>query len=322
MVKGFFQQHWSNRDGLAIGPAFRFDQDYFRTTNSITPTTGVQDEITVSVWVKPVSGMSTGYVFKVSETTNDDYAYLSIDSAGTVSFRFGDFFVSNDTANNYIQFNSWNHILLSHKNHGSLFEFGHNDGETFNDNTHITKNSGTHRGDRTHLYIGLANLHRFAVPRAYGLTYSDEGGWTEAHGYFRNDFSRSFSDFTRTFGFYNNNYNNWSNTDPGDPNQKSGDLFTSDGTKDTMFGGHFNSSNELVNDYEGDVYQFWLKNTYYDLLDSNNVDLFRTNATTPKTSLPSSPLVFFEGSADGIVNSGSLNVGTITNNGVSSAPKP
>jgi len=312
MIDGFFRQHWAGSDE-AIGPAFRFDNTNFRTTNSITPTSGVDNEITISVWIKPQTAKNC-FIFKISEALNDDYAYLYISSSGNVLFNFGPLSIQNNTSNNYINFNSWNHILVSIQAHGTGFTFGKNTGDSFNYTTKISTTGGTDRGDRAHLIINSAALHKFAVPIGAGLTVFDSGPWTTDYGYFRNDFA--FSPFPGT-GFYQPNYSVWQNDAI-----NSVDLFTSDGSKDTMFGGHLNNSNQLVNYYEGDIYQFWLKNTYYDLFDSANIDLFRINSTTPKTSLPSSPLVYFEGSVNGIINSGSLDVGTITNNGVTSSPTP
>ena len=351
MVKGFFNQHWAGTnavgdtirfdpypsEGLAYGygsPILLNDMSYFQTAGNILPVSGTTTEITMSVWIRPQVTETTGdqfhYIFKVSEQVNDDHAYLQIikpsgyTNVAYVSLKFGGVSL-NFAPQRLINFNQWNHILFSVKNKGATFSFGHQDGEDFDLTTKIVKNAGSSRGDRTHLVINGTAFHRFAVPRQSGYTSNDPGGWTTNHGYFRNDFASGDTGASATFGYYSTNItdDDTDTNDPNYPNNNEGDVVSGSATDDTIFGGHYGTANPQtgVNYFRGEMFQFWLKDQYYDLLNSSNVDLFY-NSGSPVSSLPASPSVLFKAGLNGPDNDGTVNVGSIVTNRLSTGIDP
>ena len=353
MVKGFFNQHWAGTnavgdtirfdpfpsDGLAYGygnPILLTDMSYFQTANSILPVSGTTTEITMSVWIRPqvttTSGNQTHYIFKVSEQVNDDYAYLSITkpsgytNVAYVNLKFGGVDVT-FTPQRLINFDQWNHILFSVKNKGATFTFGHQSGGV-EEGGKLVKNAGTHRGDRAHLVINGTAFHRYAEPLQSGYTTSDPGGWTTNHGFFRNDFASGSSGASSSFGYYNTNIatDNTDTSDPNYPNNNEGDVITGTADKDTIFGGYYGTATNPqtgVGYFRGEMFQFFLKDQYYDLTNSSNRDLFYDGSSgLPVSSLPSSPSVLFTAGLNGPDNDGTVNVGSIVTNRLSTGSDP
>jgi hypothetical protein len=279
--------------GFAAGPIYLSDMSYFITDNSILPTTGTQNEITMSVWIYPTRGVSTSYIFKITEAVNVDYAYLSIDSSERVNFKFGTVDVVN-FGRSLIQLNQWNHILISiQRDHTQTLEFGSIGGAPFNLTNYRTYEQGTSQLSRTHLVINGTAYHRYTQPN---------GAYPDTSGFFQNDFATDDSSHS-TFGLFSQS-------------STSSDLMTAASTDNTIFGGHYGSGTTPqtgVSYYKGAMYQFWLKNTYTDFTDANNIALFRNTNGTSVNSLPASPSVHFVGNPN-FRNIGSLNVGSITLN--------
>jgi len=280
--------------GFAAGPIYLTDMSYFMTEDSILPTTGTQNEITMSVWIYPTRGVSTSYIFKSSNVANEDYAYLSIDSSERVSFKFGTVDVVNFDRS-LIQLNQWNHILISiQRDHTQTLSFGSIDGATFNLTNYRSYNQGDGQLSRCHLVINGTAYHRYIQPN---------GAYPDTSGFFQNDFATGTTGTNATFGRYSEN-------------NASSDLMTAASTDNTIFGGHYGTATSPqtgVNYYKGAMYQFWLKNTYTDFTNSANIDLFRNSNGTSVNSLPASPSVHFVGNPN-FRNIGSLNVGSITLN--------
>jgi len=352
MVKGFFNQHWAGTnavgdtirfdpypsDGLAYGygnPILLNDMSYFQTAGNILPVSGTTTEITMSVWIRPqvttTSGNQFHYVFKVNEATGTDHAYLQITkpsgytNVAFVSLKFGGVSL-NFTPQRLINFNQWNHILFSVKNKGATFGFGHQDGDTFSLSNFTSQHSGTSRGDRTHLVINGTAFHRYAEPRQSGYYSNDPGGWTTNHGFFRNDFASGDSGASASLGYYSTNItaDNTDTSDPNYPNNNEGDVVAGSATDDTIFGGHHGTASNPqtgVSYFRGEMFQFFLKDQYYDLTNSSNVDLFY-NSGSPVSSLPSSPSVLFKAGLNGPDNDGTVNVGSIVTNRLSTGIDP
>ena len=138
---------------------------------------------------------------------------------------------------------------------------------------------------------------------AYHRYIQPNGTYPDTSGFFQNDFATGTTGSNASLGMFSQS-------------STSSDLMTAASTDNTIFGGYYGSATSPqtgVSYYKGAMYQFWLKNTYTDFTDANNIALFRNTNGTSVNSLPASPSVHFVGNPN-FRNIGSLNVGSITLN--------
>lgn len=276
-------------------PIYLTDMSYVETTNSIFPTTGTQNELTFSIWLKPQSITSVyHYVFKITQAVNTDHAYLAVDESGYIDFKFGTISIANFTRA-ALNYNAWNHILISiQRDHTSTQSFGTIGGAAFNLTDYRSYAAGDSQLSRTHLVINGTAYHRYTT---YGSS-----------GFFQNDFASSATGTGATFGYFSYD-------------STSSDLFIMASTDDTIMGGHYGSGTSPqtgVGYYKGDMAELWIKNTYYDMTNSENIKLFRNGNGKP-VDPPASPSTYFKGYASSWASSGSLDEGTVTKNLITDA---
>ena len=89
-------------------------------------------------------------------------------------------------------------------------------------------------------------------------------------------------------------------------------MFTDAATEDSRMGSHDGSGSSQVDYLKADLAEFFLKNTYYDLSVSSNIELFRSSTGKPTDISTLSPLVYLNGNASTWTNSGSSSLGTQT----------
>jgi hypothetical protein len=89
-------------------------------------------------------------------------------------------------------------------------------------------------------------------------------------------------------------------------------MFGDAATEDSRMGSHDGAGSSQVDFLDGDLAEFFLKNTYYDLSVSSNIELFRTSTGKPTDISTLSPLVYLNGNASTWTNSGSSSLGTQT----------
>ena len=291
---GSFRQHFSSAN--YVGDRFYFnnttssvpiaDAAYIETANNVFGVGGgdVQEELTLNVWLYP---QRNSYVIWSPDTATTEHSVLSVTpTTGNISFEFNGTGVSNFNAG--IQLNQWNHILISIKMSNTTVSFGNSGGATFNMTNKRSYNTGTGKASKTHLVVNGVGYHRYIEPGS--------------SGFFQNDFAINSTNLA-TYGYY------------GENNSSSLELFTSDNVTNTLFGGLYGTGNTaLVNAYQGDMYQFWLKNSYYDLLNSANVALFRNTNNTSVSALPASPRVHIVGGPD--FNIGTTGLGSVDLNNI------
>lgn len=89
-------------------------------------------------------------------------------------------------------------------------------------------------------------------------------------------------------------------------------MFGDSATEDSRMGSHDGAGSSQVDFLDGDLAEFFLKNTYYDLSQQSNIELFRSSAGKPVDVSALSPLVYLNGNASTWTNSGSSSLGTQT----------
>lgn len=293
---GSFRQHFSSAN--FVGDRFNFanpinpstshpiaNASYIETANNILGVSGtdIQEELTLNVWLYP-ENTNTAYIFSVPETASMEHSYLAVNAnTGTILFEFNGTGVTNFNAG--IVLNQWNQILISIKlDLDTILTFGNDSGATFDMTTKRSYNTGSGRSSRTHLVVNGVGYHRYIEPGS--------------SGFFQNDFAINSTNLA-TMGYY------------GENNSLSSELFTSDNVTNTLFGtiGLSTNGTEILNGYRGDMYQFWLKNSYTDFLDANNVALFRNANGTSRDDLPANPRVHIVGGPN--FNIGTTDLGTV-----------
>lgn len=292
---GSFRQHFSSANFVGdrlnfANPAntnstnLKANASYIETANNILGVSGtdVQEELTLNVWLYPEN--TTGAtIFWVPDTASMEHSYLTVNPNGTMSFEFNGTSVTNFNAG--IVSNQWNQILISIKlDLDTILSFGNNSGATFDMTTKRSYYTGTGRSSRTHLVVNGVGYHRYIEPGS--------------SGFFQNDFAINSTTLATT-GYY------------GENDSLSSELFTSDNVTNTLFGtiGLSTNGTEILNGYRGDMYQFWLKNSYTDFLDANNVALFRNANGTSRDDLPANPRVHIVGGPN--FNIGTTDLGTV-----------
>ena len=291
----------TNVPGLGFpDPIYLTDMSYVETTNSILPTTDTQNEVTFSIWLKPRS--ITGvyhYVFKISQASGTDYAYLGVDESGYIDFKFGTVEIAGFTRS-ALTYNAWNHILISIKrDHTTSATFGEIGGAAFNLTNYRSYDQGTSQLSRTHLVINGTAYHRYT---------QFNGPYPDTSGFFQNDFASGTTGSNATFGYFA--YNSGSS-----------DLFTMGSGDNTILGGHYGIAGppqQAVGYYKGDMAEMWIKNSYLDMTDSENIKLFRNGNGKP-VDPPASPSTYFKGTSTTWASSGSIDEGTITRNRITDA---
>lgn len=288
MIGGFFRQHWAG--GTFLGEVMNFNTNSnIQFDSNLFGYSTSQSQLTFSVWLYPTAS-TYSYIFYV-----DNRAVMSI-NGGKIYFDINGTGVNHSTAT--ITTNQWNHVLVSmRRSNTTLLSFGSDSGATFDFATKRSYNTGTGYQNDFHLVVNGTRYSRYIQPNT-SPSIED--------GFFQNDFATGTTGASATFGeYFDNNY--------GGTNQ----LFTSDNTTDTFLG----SDNSPANYYNGDMFQFWLKNTFYDLTQSSNVALFRNSNNTSVSALPSAPVAYIVGGQYFNVGSTSSTY-TLNNITTSSRSKP
>lgn len=271
------------------------DMSSVETTNSIFPTTGTQNKLTFNIWLKPQS--ITGvlhFPLKVGvANSGEDFSWLQVDESGTIGMQFGTIGLFNWTRS-VLTYNSWNHILVSiDRDHTASLSFGTVGGSTFDHGgTYRSYNSGSGQLFTIHVVVNGTAYHRYIDP---------------AGAFFQNDFSTNNTTGSSL------GYLSWSST--------SSDLYTMSSTTNSIMGGFYGTGTSPttgVGYYKGDMAEVWIKNDYYDLLDIENIRLFRNGSGKP-VDPPASPSTYFKGYASSWASSGSLDEGTITKTNITDA---
>lgn len=271
------------------------DMSSVETTNSIFPTTGTQNKLTFSIWLKPQS--ITGvihYPLKVGPANSgEDFSWLQVLESGEIGIQFGTVGLFGWTRS-VLTYNSWNHILVSiDRDHTASLSFGTGGGATFDHGgTYRSYNSGSGQLFTIHVVVNGTAYHRYIDP---------------AGAFFQNDFST----------------NNTTGSSLGHLSWNSGssDLYTMSDTTNSIMGGFKGTGSSPqtgVGYYKGDMAEVWIKNDYYDLTDSENIKLFRNGNGKP-VDPPASPSTYFKGYASSWASSGSLDEGTITKTNITNA---
>mgnify|MGYP001222408545 FL=1 len=259
MVSGFFRKHWS---GLGvIGKTFTFGTSsllIFDTNLFGVAGDDVQSQMVFNVWVKPQQTWGTGGHYIIH---TPGLASIFLEStSGQIGVNINGFGVSSGTV--AVNYNQWNHILISAQRSNSLVTFGSSSG-------------GWNSGTNTWTGLGSAYAHRFHMVvngTAYHRYVQANSSPSVEDGFIKNDFATGSSGTAATYG-------NFFPTTGGD------ELFTSEQTTDSATA--FYSGSQYVNYFVGQMYQFYLDNKYYDMTDTSNIDKFRySNTYVPTLPMP------------------------------------
>jgi len=267
-------------------------------TNPWTANTN-KNEITFSFWMYPeqLSGETSGnhqvwWVYNPSNNTGE-WGNLRIESSGI------DFYLNSITTQQgvgSITYNQWNHILFSAKLSTSTVTSGYTGGTEWDGNTNRQYSPRTEPDNRIHLVINGTPYHRYVQPNTSAQ---------QQDGFFQNDFATGSTDTNLSQSVFNNQ-RQWGNifVETGQT-----DIWTGNSSEDCYFGVKPTGQNGYYGQYafKGSIYQFWAKNQYYDLTDSNNIALFY-NSGSSVSVLPSSPIIYFSGGNR--ISSGTYNPGS------------
>jgi len=283
-INGFFRQHFSNNGGY-LSEVFNFGErnEYLRFSNNLFGLSSSHNELTFNVWIYPET-TNAQYIFDT-----DGLASLHI-QAGKIRLNINDTGVVHSVQT--INQNQWNQILISmRRNNDAVVSHGSNSGSTFSMTTKRSYNTGTSYLNDFHMVVNGTRYSRYVQPNTSP---------SQQDGFFHNDFATGTTGTSASNGeYFDSQY--------GTTNQ----LFTSDNTTDTYVGTDYNG----LNGFQGDMFQWYLKDEYYDLLDSNNIDLFR-DGSSHQDPLPSNPVCHIVGGEGTFVGS---NTSTVFNYNIDGA---
>lgn len=286
MITGSWRQHFSGDS--SVGEVFNFlpTGNVASANSSLTGIariesdnnimgvggTETQGEFTFSAWIYPEqpNGHTNSTEHHIFFANN---RYVTIRGDGTLTFNLNSTALASGMGIT-VPFGQWNHVLISaRREHSNIISFGLANGDTFNNTTKISYNTGNGQRSDLHVVVNGVGKHRFHKPRQAGYLSTDNVSWSEPYGYFRNDFATGNTGSNATFGHYS--YNSGSS-----------DLFNSDGTTNSHIGMQPHDASNGKNFFKGDMYQFYLTNKYFDLNEASNVALFRNSDGTPVSRLP------------------------------------
>lgn len=326
-LKGSFKHHFVRpSNAQAYTSSFLFSPDVTHTESSagsqpLTDSAYIQlktnpwaantnkNEMTFSFWMYPqkLSGETSGdhqvwWVYLPSNNSGG-YGNLRIESSG-IDFLLNS--VRTQQGVGSINYNQWNHILFSGKISTTMVTSGYTGGTGWDSSTNRQYSPRTEPDSRIHLVINGNTLHRYMQANTSS---------SQQDGFFQNDFATGSGDSNGSQSVFTNNRqwgNIWIPTGTTDYNggvPTSTDIWTSNSSEDCYFGVKPTGSNAGNGEdaFKGSIFQFWAKNQYYDLTDANNIALFY-NSGSSVSSLPSNPIIFFNGGAR--ISSGTYSVGS------------
>lgn len=317
-ITGAFRQHWGlagktfpeilhfnnpNNDGTQNLSAV----DHIQGLGNLFADDGVNNNrMTIHFWFYPIkqnnwNGDKEGFIY---DTVDINGGALNIRGNGFEHFFPGGS-LDKQSGNNTPQlftYNQWNHVLISMQLDNTSVSYGRNSGNYYMDSNNRVNRTSTGDSHRYHIVVNNVGKHRYYQANAAG---EDQ---LNGSGFFQNDFATNPNDPT------GGTLTITSNTALSTGNDT--------GLHKTFFGvnPNFFTNPDLGNDsFNGHLYQFWMSDVYYDLTNSDNIDLFVNtsgSSVTDLPNLPASPKLYIAGGAK--FSSGSTDPdGTIiTNNGV------
>jgi hypothetical protein len=289
---GSFKQHFYDQQGfwpeimhfdntaVATNSTTLADTSFVRTNANMFGDDGVDgDRMTLSLWLYPI---------KQTNWTNDTRHYIYYTKAGNALISLNhrgsglEFLTQSaslqDNSGNRVpqvlNFGQWNHILFSVKMDKTSVTSGSNTGTGWDNTTKRQYSFRTGDSSRLHLIINGTGYHRYVEPNQPGEDASN------GTGFFQNNFATATTGDGRDFGTYLERSTGTS-------------VLTTDNAADTYFG-YKGGGTYIAESFRGHLFQLWMKDAYYDLTDSNNVDLFY-NSGSHVASLPSGPKLYLAG---------------------------